>query len=96
MVWTISVRIKRMPQSKKKNKRATIYIDTLTLKEAKTRRINLAMIWIDYKKAYDMVSQMRIINCLKMYKLINFIINPIYSTRPLGQDMTQGQFLIGV
>ena len=26
----------------------------------------------------------------------HFLINPIYPTPPLGQDMTQGQFLSGV
>ena len=32
-----------------------LYIDQYTLNESKTRRKNLAMAWIDYKKAYDMV-----------------------------------------
>ena len=54
-----------------------LYIDKHILNESKNRRINLAMAWIDYKKAYDMVSQSWIINCLKMYKIshetINFI-----------------------
>ena len=44
---------------------------------SKNRRKNLAMAWIDYKKAYDMVPQSWIINCLKMYQIshetINFI-----------------------
>ena len=30
---------------------------------------NLAMVPIDYRKAYDMVPQGWIINCLKMYKI---------------------------
>ena len=37
--------------------RATVellYIDQHILYESKTRRKNLAMAWIDYKKAYDM------------------------------------------
>ena len=29
----------------------------------------IAMPWIDYKKAYNMVPQSWIINCLKMYKI---------------------------
>ena len=41
-----------------------IYIYQHILNESKTRRENLAMAWIDYKKAYDMVPQ----SCLKMYK----------------------------
>ena len=56
---------------------ALLYIDQHTLNKSKTRRKNLPMVWIDYKKAYDMVLQSWIINCLKMYKIsdegINFI-----------------------
>ena len=51
-------------------------IDQHILK-SKTRQKNLAMTWIDYKKAYDMVQQSWIINCPKIYKIsdegINFI-----------------------
>ena len=46
-----------------------IYIDKHILNESKNRRKNLDMAWIDYKKAYDMVPQSWIINCLKMYKI---------------------------
>ena len=63
-----------------KGSRATpelLYIDQHILNESKTRRKNLAMARIDYKKAHDMVLQSWIINCLKMYiishKVINFI-----------------------
>ena len=34
-----------------------IYIDQHFLNESKIRRKNLAMAWIDCKKAYDMISQ---------------------------------------
>ena len=34
-----------------------------------------AMAWIDYKNAYDMFPQTRIIECLKMYKIADKIIN---------------------
>ena len=43
--------------------------------ESKNRRKNLAMAWINYKKAYDMVPQSWIINWLKMYKISHDIIN---------------------
>ena len=33
-----------------------LYIDQYILNGSKTRRENLAMAWIDYKKEYDMVS----------------------------------------
>ena len=45
------------------------YIDQHILNESKIRLKNLAMAWIDYKKAYDMVLQSWIIHCLKMYKI---------------------------
>ena len=38
------------------------------------------MAWIDYKKAYDMFPQSWIINCLKMYKISDEVINFIEKT----------------
>ena len=52
-----------------------LYIDQHILNESKSRWKNLTMAWIDYKKAYDMVPQSWIINCLKMYKISRKIIN---------------------
>ena len=52
-----------------------LYIDQHILNESKNRRKNLAMAWIDYKKAYDMVPQSWIIKCLKMYKISHETIN---------------------
>ena len=46
-----------------------LYIDQQILNESKTRQKNLAMAWIGYKKAYDMVAHSWIINRLKMYKI---------------------------
>ena len=45
-----------------------LYIDQHILNESKTRRKNVAMAWIDYKKTYDLVQQSWIINCFKMNK----------------------------
>ena len=50
------------------------------INESKTRRKNLAMAWIDCKKAYDMVPQSWIINCFKMYKISHEVINFIEKT----------------
>ena len=52
-----------------------LYIDQHILNESKTRRKNLAMALIDYKKAYDMIPQSWIINCLKMYIISEEVIN---------------------
>ena len=51
------------------------YTDQHILKENKTRRRNIAMTWIHYKKAYDMVLQSWIIDCLKMYKRSDKVIS---------------------
>ena len=37
------------------------------LKDCKRRKTNLAMAWIDYKKAYDMVPHSWIIECLQLF-----------------------------
>ena len=54
-----------------------LYIDQHILNESKTRRKNLAMARIDYKKAYNMVPRGWILPCLKMYKISHEIINSI-------------------
>ena len=45
-----------------------------------SRRKNLAMAWIDYKKAYDVLLQSWILHCLKMYKISHDVINFIEQT----------------
>ena len=57
-----------------------LYIDRHILNKSKTRRKNLAMTWIDYKKAYNMVLQSWILDCLKMYKIPDQIIQFIVKT----------------
>ena len=44
-----------------------LYIDMAVIKEVKSRNKNLAMAWIDYKKAYDMVPHSWIIECLDLF-----------------------------
>ena len=68
-----------------------LYIDQDILNKRKTRQKNLAMAWIDYKKAYDMVPQSWILNCLKMYKISHEVINFIEKTMQTWRvDMTAG------
>ena len=57
-----------------------LYVDQHIFNEYKTRRKNLAMAWIDYGKAYDMVSQCWIRHGLKMYKIPDQIIQFIEKT----------------
>ena len=44
-----------------------LLIDKTVLKDCKKRKTNLAMAWIDYKKAYDMVPHSWIIECLELF-----------------------------
>ena len=69
-----------------------LYLDLHILNESKTRRKNLAMIWIDYKKAYDMVPQTWIIHSLKMYKISDEVINFIEKTMKTRRvELTAGR-----
>ena len=42
-------------------------IDRAVIKEVKSRNKNLAMAWIDYKNAYDMVPHSWITECLDLF-----------------------------
>ena len=57
-------------KGRKKGSRGTndlLYIDRSVIKEVKSTNKNLAMAWIDYKKAYDMVPHSWIIECLDLF-----------------------------
>ena len=57
-----------------------LYINQHILNESKTRRKNLAIARIDYKKVYDMVNQNWILHYLKMYKMPEQVIQFIEKT----------------
>ena len=57
-----------------------LYVNQYILNDIKTRRKNLAMAWIDYKKAFGVVPHSYIINCLKMYKISHEVINFSWKT----------------
>ena len=43
----------------------------------KARKKNLAMAWIDYKKAYDMVPHSWIVECLKLFGIAQNVTNSV-------------------
>ena len=43
-----------------------LFIDKMILREVRMRKKTLAIAWIDYKKAYDMVPHSWIAECLDM------------------------------
>ena len=54
----------------KKRSRGTndlLYIDRAIIREVKLRQKNLAIAWIDYQKAYDMVPHLWIKECSELF-----------------------------
>lgn len=51
-----------------------LLIDQTVTKDSKGRRTNLAMAWIDYKKAYDSIPHSWILQSLKIYKVNSRIV----------------------
>ena len=64
---------KLLPEEQKgcrKGSRGTndlLYIDRAVIKKVKSRNKNLAMAWIDYTKAYDMVPHSKIMERLDLF-----------------------------
>ena len=52
-----------------------LVIDLTVLGDCKKRQINLAMTWIDYESAYDMVPYSWISECLKKFGIANNVQN---------------------
>ena len=50
----------------------SLYIDRAVIKEVKSRNKNLAMAWIDYKKAYDLFPHLWIIKCLDLFGVAEY------------------------
>ena len=48
----------------------TNYSDKMVLKDCRRRNTNLAMAWIDYRKAYDMIPHSWITECLEMFGIV--------------------------
>ena len=59
-----------------------LIIDKTILRDCKKRHKNLAMAWVDYKKAYDMVPHSWIIECLKLYNISENIVKFIEGSMP--------------
>ena len=46
-------------------------IDKMVMKNCKRRKTSLSMIWLDYKKAYDMIPHSWIVKCLAIHNIAN-------------------------
>ena len=68
-----------------------LFIDQHILNECKTRWKKLTIAWIDNKNAYVIVTQSWMINCLKMYKISDGVINFIEKTMKIWRvELTAG------
>ena len=80
-----------MPQRIQKHRRVTLYSSAHPKREQDQTK-NLAMAWINYKKAYVIVPQRWIINCLRMYKISDKVINFIEKTMKSSRvELTAGE-----
>ena len=52
---------------KSKGTKDQLLIDKAILRDCRKRKTNLAMAWIDYRKAYDFVPHSWILECLNMF-----------------------------
>ena len=71
-LWTFrstGVVIRRLVKMQERSRGTNdlLYIDRAVIREIKSWKKNLAMAWIDYKKAYDMVPHSWIKECLELF-----------------------------
>ena len=59
-----------------------LVIDKMVMGDSKSRKKNLSMGWIDFKKAYDMVPHSWILETLKMFGVADNLVNIIKSSMP--------------
>ena len=52
-----------------------LLIEKTVLKDCKKKHINLSMAWIDYKKAYDFVTQSWINECMELFGIADNVTN---------------------
>ena len=73
-----------------------LLIDKMIIRNCKRRQTGLAMGWIDYKKAYDMVPHSWITKCLSMFKVADNLIDTINNSMMCWQTrLTCGNVPLG-
>jgi len=91
-----------LPEEQKGCRRKTrgthdlLYIDRMILKEVKQRKKGLAMGWIDYRKAYDMIAHSWILESLEdlgVHKQINEFLHE--SMKAWRVELTCGEQILG-
>ena len=71
---------KKWTETMPEEKRISYTLINTSLRRAKRDEKNISIAWIDFKKTSDIVPQSWIIDCLKMYKISDEVINFIENT----------------
>ena len=64
-----------------------LYIDRAVIKQVKSRNKKLAMVWIDFKEAYDMFPHSLIIECLYLFGVAENIKSLLVNSMEMGKVM---------
>ena len=59
-----------------------LLIDKTILRNRKNRKVNLAMAWIDYRKAYDMIPHSWILECMRLTGVSENIMQLVENSMP--------------
>ena len=94
----------RLPTEKKGCKRKSrgtkdqLLIDETVINYCKKRHTNLGTAWIDYKKAYDMTPQSRIVESLKLANVADNVISFIERSMNIWNVnlSSSGEFLVNI
>ena len=68
-----------------------LYIDKLLLQEVKRRKKNLAIGWVDYWKAYDMIYHSWVIKSLNIMGIAKYVVNFMGKTMKSWSLLIAGQ-----
>ncbi|XP_014778780.1 uncharacterized protein LOC106875234 [Octopus bimaculoides] len=79
---------RKVCRCKSRGTKDQLLIDKTTRADCKKRHNNLAIAWVDYKKAYGMVPHSSIIECLKLLKVSHNILTLIQSSM-VKRDSTE-------
>ena len=83
---------KKSAQKRRKEAKEQLVIDKATMKDSYARLTNLKMRWIDYRKAYNVVTHTWIHECLKMYKVDEKIMHMMTNSMRTLEDSSRIQW----
>ena len=73
-----------------------LLIDRMILKNCRRRKTGLGMVWLDYKKAYDLIPHSWIIECMNMFGVAENVAGVIQtSMKQWNTELTAGNQFIG-